>query len=240
MTLRPIKRFVPCPHADLPTLQRWLEDMAAQGLHLRAGQSFTHHALFDQGEPSAVRYRLELTEVQADGIQVVVVDEPQTDLAEELGWGVVCTCRWRASFVIYRTADPTVPELHTDPEVQSMALKTVQNRLLRNVFLSFAAVCLSYLRIRPHAAALFNGLPYGLWIVSGLAYAVYVLHRLWLYGTLWSTRRHLERLGTMPPPKDWKVPGKRYRLWKLTEHAIIAVPLIWLLAFLLQQGLPPR
>lgn len=234
----PIRRFVPCPHADLPTLQAWLEDMAAQGLHLCAGQSFARYALFDQGEPTAIRYRLEPTEVQADGIQVVVVDEPQTDLAEELGWEVVCTCRWRASFVVYRTADSAVSELHTDPEVQSMALKTVQNRLLRNIFLGFAAVALSYLRIRPHVGVLFGSLPLGLWIVSAVAYGVFLLHRFWLYGILWRIRRHLKREGTMPPPKDRQVSGRRNHLWQLAEHAIIAVPLLWLLFFLLQQGLP--
>lgn len=238
MTQRPIKRFVPCPHADLPTLQVWLESMAAQGLHLQTGQSFTRHALFHKGEPLTVRYRLEPTDVQADGIQVVVVDEPQTDLAQELGWEMVCTCRWRASFVVYRTADPSVPELHTDPAVQSIALKSVQNRLLRNIFLSFASILLSYLRIRPHAAVLLGSLPIGLWLVSGVAYTVYVLHRLWLYGILWRIRRSLKREGTMPPPRDWQVSGRYYPLWWLAEYALIAVPLLWLLAFLLQQGLP--
>lgn len=239
MKPRPIKRFVPCPHADLPTLQAWLEDMAAQGLHLCAGQSFALRALFEQGQPATICYRLEPTEVQADGLQVVIPDEPQTDLAEELGWEMVCTCRWRASFVVYRTDDPAVPELHTDPAIQCMALQTVQNRLLRNVFLAFAAVFLSYLRIRPHAAALFGSLPMGLWAATGLAYAFYLLHRLWLYGILWLIRRHLKQTGTMPPPKRRNGPG-RYRIWCLAEYALVAIPLLWLVVFLLQRGLPVR
>ena len=53
-------RLPPCPFYDMAGVECWLEEMAQKGLHL-VGPSgfFAGLGTFTDGEPTAVRYRLE-------------------------------------------------------------------------------------------------------------------------------------------------------------------------------------
>ena len=123
-------RLAPCPAYDIPGWESWLEDMGREGL---VPVTFDNHQPFiilQQAEPTEYRYRLEPIPGRSR--------EPSEDLlslAEALGWEY--TGR-RGSFFVFRTADPHVPELHTEPETQALALNHLK-KLFRNGLLVMAA-----------------------------------------------------------------------------------------------------
>lgn len=82
---------------------RWLEQMAREGWHLtRGGILFK----FRKGPPSMVRYQLDYrTET---GVQL----KEYLDLCRDAGWEHVSRF---ANWHYFRTAEPSAPDLHTDP-----------------------------------------------------------------------------------------------------------------------------
>lgn len=120
-------RIPPVSGFDQVGLEQWLERMAAKGRY-HAG-SLGPLVLFERGEPASVRVRLEPVRNRAEE-----PDGERKALYEAAGWEYV-TC-YRERFFVFRTADPQAEEPHTDPVIQSYAIR----RFLRRVLLGLLAV----------------------------------------------------------------------------------------------------
>lgn len=135
-------RLPPCPAYDAPGTERWLGEMAAQGLHLKKEDSIHVFATFEPGEAKPVRYRLEAAP-GGTGLFSANGGEPAPDareMAESFGWEYVAN---RGMFFIFRSEDPAAPEFHTDPKLQAEGFR----RLKRNEYGSagWSAVLLALL-----------------------------------------------------------------------------------------------
>src|SRR5699024_7664485 len=106
-----VRRLTPVQYYDVAGAESWLADMARRGLHLKKFRPL--YCTFEQGEPREVRYRLEPHQRRLDD------DLPQgmLELYEEFGWEYVDETN--RSILIFRTADPSAPEPHSDPELQA-------------------------------------------------------------------------------------------------------------------------
>ena len=118
-----VRRLVPVDFLDLDGIELWLEDMAAKGLHFQKLGAF--FAQFRPGDPAKVRWHAEPTEKGGTSIPA------QTGEYAELGWTYVGKIGYLA---LFRTADPDVPEFHTDPVAQSYTLDRLTRRLTRFVW----------------------------------------------------------------------------------------------------------
>ena len=143
-----IWRLPPCPSYDVEGMESWLTDMETRGLRLSRDGFFAGFAIFEKGQPSAARYRLQPAE---RGRRVLDVDDGPSQGEEEMsaamGWDYVA--RW-GEFHIYRCADGQARELNTDPRVQAIALDKVRSRERANlislffwpvIFLGSVVVC---------------------------------------------------------------------------------------------------
>ena len=105
----------------------WLTDMAAQGLHLEDLTVF--FAEFRQGEPEAVRYRIDYFDYKFNNVT------EQRAFYAEGGWEYVCD--WK-NMQIFRSPDAlNAPELHTDTAEQANNLERLKKRLTREAILVF-------------------------------------------------------------------------------------------------------
>ena len=124
--------LVPCPDYDVPAMESWLEEQAMQGLFLSKDDGFfLGLACFETGNPKRVRYRLDAVPKEKAFSEFDEKKQAAIALAEEMGWEFVA--EWK-EFLIYRCGDAHLPELNTDPAVQALSLKRVQNALADRVF----------------------------------------------------------------------------------------------------------
>lgn len=121
-----IYKLPPCPDYDVEGTESWLSDMAANGLHLSRDGFFAGFAIFDKGEPYVTRYRLDVASKKAGFFADDAAPDADTvSLSASYGWEYVTA---HGQFVIYRTSDPNAPELHTDPQVQAIAINQIRRR----------------------------------------------------------------------------------------------------------------
>ena len=118
-------RLPPCPAYDVAGTERWLAEMAAEGLFLAPDGFFLGLVSFERREPSAARYRLEAVPKIGFFDDSDPPKTEATDLAAEYGWEYVAR---RGEFYIYRTLREDARELNTDPRVQAIAMKAVRAR----------------------------------------------------------------------------------------------------------------
>ncbi len=125
-------RIPPCAEYDIPGTQAWLEDMAAQGLHLTKDGFFLGLACFEEGPLREERFRLEATATSSSLFSDQYTPTPKAEaLSAELGWTYRAR---RGQFHIYSCPDPQAPELNTDPQIQAMTLEAL-GKYLRKAFL---------------------------------------------------------------------------------------------------------
>lgn len=129
-------RLPPCPSYDIEGIESWLSELAEKGLFLDPEGYVFGMFQFQKGTPRKAKYRLEpITAKSAVYVQSTEDPEPEAlGLSEEFGWEYLGQFR---DFYIYRSFDPNVRELNTDPVVQAMALDAVKKR-----HLFFLVVCL--------------------------------------------------------------------------------------------------
>ena len=105
------KRFqVPADYWDIGLLEQWLEEKAAEGWMPVDFRGYAS-GKFERTEPQTLRFRLEPDEGETHNQK-----QEREALYTELGW------QKRAVLGDYRVlccADPTAPELHTDPATQN-------------------------------------------------------------------------------------------------------------------------
>ncbi len=135
-TVKTIRRLIPCPVYDVSGTECWLEEMAEQGWMLQEDGFFCGVATFEQYEACRVQYRLTAAEnstsMWADNNGDP--DEEELELNEAFGWKYVAK---RGEFHIYRCCDPEGRELHTDKEVQVLAMNAMKSRQWDNLIRCF-------------------------------------------------------------------------------------------------------
>lgn len=127
-------RIPPCAPYDIPAMESWLEDMAAKGLHLSEDGFFMGVAAFEEGPPRNERFRLEATATNGGLLSgEYAPDDDAFQLNRQMGWAYRAR---RGQFHIYSTADPDAPELHTDPQVRSITISTLEKYLRKNLLVT--------------------------------------------------------------------------------------------------------
>lgn len=207
-----VYKLPPCPSWQTDKTERWLEDLAAEGLILSRDGFFMGFGIFEQGSPIRMRFRLEPAEVP---VGLLADGEPEkVDFHEELGWTYHQN---RGQYHIYSTADPTLPELHTDPEIESWAMDKSKKRLRREFFhLIFWILLMPIIRLRFQFLRAF--LSAGTAIM--LAFFYILLAPLVERGReLLYLRRKMRTIGLTPvtPARetDWKKETFRYTLRRI-------------------------
>ncbi|MBR5248001.1 MAG: DUF2812 domain-containing protein [Lachnospiraceae bacterium] len=125
-------RLIPCPQYDVSGMECWLSDMASQGLLLQQDGFFAGVATFEKTTPQKVKYRLQPAE-KSTGMWADYNDGPDeeaVELSKAYGWEYIAK---RGEFHIYRTFDPEAIELHTDPQVQALAMNAMRKRQRDNL-----------------------------------------------------------------------------------------------------------
>lgn len=113
-----IKKKLPYELYDVAGLEDWFSQMAAEGYHLVECRQ--HKAEFTVATPQEnVRYRLE-------AVETYQYDWNKDRAYAEQGWDHVATIL--GFFYIFRCGDPMVPEIHTDPTIQSWTMKKLIRR----------------------------------------------------------------------------------------------------------------
>lgn len=100
-----VKRVIPFESSDIPAIQKWLEDMAKQGLFYNGCGIFC--AEFEKGEPRETRYRLDFCNVVACDIP-----DEKKEMYERNGWQVVG--EFKSDLIVLCTDDPEAPEIYTE------------------------------------------------------------------------------------------------------------------------------
>lgn len=142
-------RICPCRSWDVEGIQTWLEDLAAEGLVLEDDGYFWGMFSFLRTTPRRIVYRLEPVQREPSFFDNESPDEELVETSEQMGWKYLTRY---GMFYICCAEDPSAPELHTDPVVQTMALRKVRKRMLSNVL-----ACLFWLVIWP----ILKGHPFG-------------------------------------------------------------------------------
>lgn len=141
-----VRKLVPVPSYDIPGMESWLEEQAAQGLYLkRYGPRL---CTFTRDVPRTLRCRLDYcnTDRNPDPIPGLIA------LYRELGWDYVCRV---GSLFLFCTQDPHAPEPHTDPQTHSQLLRQLEGHLKRSC--AFSALLMAVLLV----LALVGTLRYG-------------------------------------------------------------------------------
>ena len=102
-------KLMPMNIYDVAAQQARMEDQAARGWFAVSVPGIFFLAVFEMGEPKAVRYRLEPAPVKES-----CPDPERLAAYQSMGWEYVDTSG--KSMHLWRCDDPDAPELHTDPE----------------------------------------------------------------------------------------------------------------------------
>ncbi len=114
-----VKKLIPFESCDIPAIQSWLEDMAAQGLFYVDCGFFC--ARFERGEPKKQHYRLDFCDVSLGKIP-----EEKAELYERSSWRVVGELK--NDLVVLTTDDPDAPEIFSEPEHLIKPLKRLTKK----------------------------------------------------------------------------------------------------------------
>lgn len=225
MKTHSIIRLCPCPEYEIEKMQCWLQDMAAQGWLLTEDSFFLGFAVFEKTGPRRLRYRLDAAPKPATLFNGR--DEPDDHaraLNEEFGWEYVTR---RGQFYIYRTEDPNVPELHTDPAIQEETIRVLSKRLRSNLLGSiFEAVFLGwlYFGFMVMIFTTFLGTPMVVWGLGMLVTAwCSQLHRLLRLGNM---SKRLREGRTLTEKAQYTGRAQLYRVWKVL---CVVLPIAWFL-----------
>lgn len=130
-----VKKPVPCSIYDIRGIQEWLDEMALQGLFLTEVNRRFDRAVFEQGDPAPVRYRLDPVGKNTEK------DKDREEPYAQMGWKFVDYIpKW---YYIFSCDDQSAPELYSDPQSLAIAMepmirRDVRNHVLLTLFLLFA------------------------------------------------------------------------------------------------------
>ena len=233
--------LVPCPDYDVPAMESWLEEQAMQGLFLSKDDGFfLGLACFESGAPRRVRYRLDAVPKEKAFSEFDEKKQAAIALAEEMGWEFVA--EWK-EFLIYRCDDAHLPELNTDPAVQALSLKRVQNALADRVF----STCY-YLFLYPILLFLLQQPTFLLGVLTVgstrfLALVLVTIVQTWGAVRDWSRlrrlRRHLQSGSRIEHTDGWREEKKCRLAGKIIRPILTAVWLVLLVSMMVMPRLHP-
>ena len=215
-------RIPPCSEYNVPAMERWLEDMAAKGLHLSTDGFFGLAATFEEGPPKRERFRLEPTTTKGGILSnEYAPDEKTQALCAQMGWTYRAR---RGQFHIWSCDDPHAPELHTDPQIQAMSVaalgKHLRKRLFGNLFIAALYLFVLYGDIILTAA-----IGYGSWwVVTALGLFTWGLVHQFLV-ILWLARWRKALQNGEPLPQRQTRPGL-YFIGRAVETVSFAAVLV--------------
>lgn len=220
-------RLPPCPDYDIACVESWLEDLAKEGLLLVKDTPFFGFYSFIRTAPQTVKFRLEPA-VKAQGFwdgDPGTPKEEAQDLYAELGWEYVTRY---GEFFIYRSSNPHARELHTDPEIQAMALTAIKKRqwhtLAAEILLVVFYACFGILRYPMGITIAMGGLAalafyiYFLIMVIRPAFVLWKLHKL---------RRQIVQGDAIYSKRDWKPHALVRQILQHAPDALFAVVLLF-------------
>ncbi|MBO6053924.1 MAG: DUF2812 domain-containing protein [Oscillospiraceae bacterium] len=204
----------PCPPYDVEGTESWLTDLASEGWLLAEDGFFFGIASFEKGEPAHICYRLEAAPRQANAWDDNggMPDGEAVELNAQFGWEYVSR---RGQFYIYRNGADAAREIHTDPQVQALAVREVYRRQIRYVLLT------AFWWIAYPLSLLGRGFSYSLAAAEmGLLFALScVIFPIWLLISGTASVRYLGRLKRklqagepLDHEKQWKKSRTRYYL----------------------------
>ena len=233
--------LVPCPDYDVPAMESWLEEQAMQGLFLSKDDGFfLGLACFESGAPRRVRYRLDAVPKEKAFSEFDEKKQAAIALAEEMGWEFVA--EWK-EFLIYFFNDTAPTEIYTDPAVQALSLKRVQNALADRVF----STCY-YLFLYPILLFLLQQPTFLLGVLTVgttrfLALVLVTIVQTWGAVRDWSRlrrlRRHLQSGGRIEHTDGWREEKKRCLAGKIIRPILTAVWLVLLVSMMVMPRLHP-
>lgn len=221
-----IYRMVPCPAYRIELFQTWLEDLAREGLILEPDTFLFGIATFTRQSPQHLRYRLEPAAKHAGSMnEYDTPDYRAAEIYQAFGWEYVARY---GQFYIYRCADSSAPELHTDPFLQELSLGSLKKRtrtaLLTSIF-NILFFCWLNMGFILTIACAFVGTPL---VAAG------ILILLESFMERFFEWFHLHRLclkmkqGDSPVRKtDWR---KSRFLFRTRSILAVILPLLWFLA----------
>lgn len=228
-----ITRFPPCPAYETRRFECWLEDMAKDGWLLSL-DFFSRYgfATFRLVMPQTLRFRLQPAPRKAGRLSRRDAQQAAVDLAEEYGWHYLGRYD---GFFIYYTADPELPELHTDPQVLALALEEhLQHR--RNAFIFELFIVLLFLGLLLWVGPIRFTLSRPVWYLPLLLFTI-------LFSILLRKRERNYLLRLQQELQMGNLPENRtYKQSRMTLHRIIAMAAaaIWVLLVLVSPYLNPH
>ena len=130
-----IMKRLPFAETNVEGIELWLDQMALEGLFLcdTAGSSW----YFREGEPEAIRYRLD--KVTEKGAMPSV---EKRESYQKKGWKYLLT--HKTMYHIFQAKDPQAEELHMDGLEESLKLKQLQTTFRSNLILCIASAAAGY------------------------------------------------------------------------------------------------
>ena len=216
-------RLAPCASYDVEGMESWLEDMAEQGLFLSSDGFFCGFGFFHKEEPGRAKYRLQASEEQGSVLSDGDVPEKeQQEISEALGWEFVAR---RGEFYIYRSIKEDVRELNTDPKVQAITMKMVQNRQFSSI-ISCLIWLILYPLLKKNGAIIVPMLYMKTWF-----YLFSMVLILWFFlGSVWKLvhytrlRKKLRKGEQLNRDKNWR---KRAWLYPTKNVVLIVLCCVW-------------
>ena len=216
-------RLAPCASYDVEGMESWLEDMAEQGLFLSSDGFFCGFGFFHKEEPGRAKYRLQASEEQGSVLSDGDVPEKeQQEISEALGWEFVAR---RGEFYIYRSIKEDVLELNTDPKVQAITMKMVQNRQFSSI-ISCLIWLILYPLLKKNGAIIVPMLYMKTWF-----YLFSMVLILWFFlGSVWKLvhytrlRKKLRKGEQLNRDKNWR---KRAWLYPTKNVVLIVLCCVW-------------
>ena len=221
-----VKRVIPFESSDIPAIQKWLEDMAQQGLFYKGCGVFC--AEFEKGEPRQTRYRLDFCDVVACDIP-----DEKKEMYEKNGWQVVG--EFKSDLIVLRTDDPEAPEIYTEHSHLVKPLKKLARKHMA-YWIAFLLMFL-YTRIGYPLEVLISGkgsvvsslieigtLKYALFLAMALLLLVEFIVQFKRWRHLKKLIKNIERGGELPQGESYR---KRARVGAALIPLRIPLIVLW-------------
>lgn len=224
-----VHRFIPCPQYDVSGMECWLSEMAEKGYLLQEDGFFCGIATFEKAAPEKMKYRL-----QAAGRSTSMwannngdPDTEEVELSKEFGWEYVAK---RGEFYVYRTNQPDARELHTDKEVQALAMNSIKKRQKDNIFNSiFWGFIYPWLLLRGMVLSVMihaGTLPIVLMMIAGLWMSINSIVQA---AKLIKLRKHVLNGESLGSGTEWKKGVWKYHTNNILRRCVYIVALVLLL-----------
>lgn len=227
-----VHRLIPCPQYDVSGMECWLAEMAEQGLILQEDGIFCGIATFEKTVPQKIKYRLQAagksTSMWADNNGDP--DAEEVELSKEFGWEYVAK---RGEFHIYCTSNPDARELHTDKEIQALAMNAMKKRQWDSIFNSiFWGFLYPLLLLRGKILLMMVHVgtrPIALMMIAGLWMSINsIVHAV----KLMKLRKQVLNEESLGSGKEWKKGAWRYHANNILRRCVYVVAIVLLLKIL--------